>query len=91
MRLYRFKDFYIDVLYSGNRYGAVIQGEYQPTAPAGARVNLFLLHDTDDTMLDDRVLTKPGPFRFVVHKQGEYQLIAQIDDWVKEVTRINVT
>ena len=90
MRLYRFQDFYVDLIYSGNRFGAVLQGELQATRPIGTRVSLIILHDTDETILEERFINKPGPFRFVLEKPGEYQFVAQIDDWVKEITRINV-
>ncbi len=90
MRLYRFNDFYVDLIYSGNRHGAVIQGELQATKPIGARVSLIMMHNTKESILEEHYVTKSGPFRFVLKEPGEYQFIAQIDDWVKELTRIDV-
>jgi len=91
-RHYRFADFCIDLAFSGNRFGAVLQGNYYRRRNGVVKdASLVLMHSSNDLIMSELLFERDGPFRFTLKEKGDYELIAESGEDVYEVDIIRVS
>lgn len=90
-RTYEHEEFFIDVFFSGNRYGAVIYGQLlgQPF-DVTQRAKMILMHTTNEESLEELRPDTKGQFKFIMEESGNYQLLLDLDGNVAGVETIEV-
>lgn len=87
----RYPNFNLELAYSGNRFGAVLQGHYYQRSHGLVKpTSLSLLHTEHDLLFQEICFEHDGPFRFTVKAKGSYQFIAESDGDVFEIQTIRL-
>ncbi len=90
-RLYRHPGFFIDLDYSGNRYGAVIMGKLLiQSYGTKTAYSMILMHTTQEMVMSELKFKMDGPFRFSMNMPGEYQLVVDTGEEVIEIDIFSV-
>ena len=90
-QLYRYPGFFIDLNYSGNRFGAVIQGKLLiQSYNSQTAYSMILMHTTQEMLMSELKFKVDGPFRFAMHVPGEYQLVVDTGEEVIEIDVFHV-